>query len=633
MTSRKIEFNPRETAVCGFLLLAVALVFGQTVQHEFINFDDGEYIYANPNVSHGLTASGVAWAFTQSYQSNWIPLTWISLMIDWSLYDVHAGGYHLTNVLLHAATAILLFLMLHRVTDRFWPSAFVAALFAVHPLQVESVAWVTARKDVLSGLFFMLTLLAYVDYTRRRFSIARYALVIVLLALGLMAKSMLVTLPFVLLLLDYWPLGRLAIASRTWPRLVIEKIPLLIVAGGDCLITLLVQNNSLVPNERLGLYWRFGNAMISYVVYLGKFFYPVGLAVVYPRLEPNLPLWQVFGAVLILACITTAVFIGRRRCPYLLVGWLWYLGMLVPVIGFLQVGEVSVADRFTYLPQIGLSIGLAWGVADLCRSRSCLRGACGVGSLLALAVLMGCAFRQTSYWRDSETLWTHAIECTSGNVVAHTNLGVVLAEEGRGDEAMDHFQRAVKILPNSAVTLYNLGSRSMLLGRLDEAKNYYWKALQIDPSYTAAYGRLGLLMAGRGQFDEAIALFQKSLEINANNPETCYDLGKALMARGRRDEAGKIIRIAAELAPDYAVVHNELGLVMAGRGRLIEGIELFQRAVDADPAYVEARINLARLLSETGRPSDASAQYRAVLKTDPNNAEARDSLVRLGTPH
>ena len=364
-------------AVCGFLLLAVLLVFGQTVRHEFVNFDDDEYVYENPQVSRGLDAAGIVWAFTHSHAFNWHPLTWISLMLDCQFYGLNAGGYHLTNVLLHAATAVLLFLVLRRMTGRAVAQCLGGGLFAVHPLRVESVAWVTERKDVLSGLFFVLTLGAYVSYVRHRFSLVRYLAVMVFFALGLMAKPMLVTLPLVLLLLDYWPLGRMAARQGACFSLAQglngraffaalrvlswRRSRLLALVALSCVVTVWAQGKALVPIEHLPLWWRIGNALISYVAYLGQFFYPVGLAVFYPHSDRELPLWKVFGALLVLAGITAARSLWRRRCPYLLVGWLWYLGMLVPVIGLVQVGvagdgrplHVLAADRTLHCAGVG----------------------------------------------------------------------------------------------------------------------------------------------------------------------------------------------------------------------------------------------------------------------------------------
>ena len=359
-------------------------------------------------------------------------------MLDYQLYGLRPWGYHLTNVLLHSATVIALFLVLRRMTGHVWPSALVAALFAVHPLRAESVAWVTERKDVLSGLFFMLAIGAYVGYAGRPFSLVRYGAVLLLFALGLMAKPMVVTLPFVLLLLDYWPLGRMqmrprspitpgrATASHFSMRralgLVVEKTPMLAMAAASCAVTLWAQHGLVVPYEHFSLYWRIGNVLVSYAVYLRQFLWPTGLALWYPLLLSNLQGWKILASLGLLVAITAGALVVRRRCPYVLVGWLWYVGMLVPVIGVVQVTDQAMADRFTYLPQIGLGIALVWGLGDRRWNWLRYRWACGVGSALALAILMGWAWRQASFWRNSETLWRHTLACTSQNSFAHNNL-------------------------------------------------------------------------------------------------------------------------------------------------------------------------------------------------------------------
>ncbi len=388
--------TPVVRAIGVFLFLAVVLVFGQTLRHAFVNYDDDRFVYENPQVTSGLTLHGVLWAFSdQGFQ--WRPLTWVSHMIDWQLYGPGAGGHHATNVLLHAATTVLLFLFFWRMTGRIWPSALVAVLFAIHPLRVESVAWVTERKDTLSGLFFVLTLGVYLDYVRQPFSVERYLAVMVFFALGLLSKPMLVTLPLLLLLLDYWPLGRFAgspgrlltppstppvtpphcngggdfpgDANSSAPppgrfslpgRLLVEKLPLFALVAVSCLMTVLSHVKAVAPAERVPVSLRLGNAVVSYVTYLRQFFFPTDLAALYPTADLDLPLWKVGSAILVLAAVTAAAWVGRRKYPYFLLGWLWYVGMLVPVIGLMQFGVFTHADRFTYLPQIGVYVALAW---------------------------------------------------------------------------------------------------------------------------------------------------------------------------------------------------------------------------------------------------------------------------------
>jgi protein O-mannosyl-transferase len=496
-------------AVCCLLTLAVAVVFGQTVRYDFVNFDDNVYVYDNPHVVGGLTQQSVAWSFTTLYASNWHPLTWLSHELDCQLYGTqHPGLHHLTNVVLHAAVVISLFLVLWQMTGSLWSSVFVAAVFAVHPLRAESVAWVAERKDLLSGLFFMLTLAAYLRYVRHPFSWGRYLLVIATFALGLMAKPMLVTLPFVLFLLDYWPLGRLghkplAVSQTTWRRLIVEKLPLLLLAAASCVITSAAQRPSIAVSECLPVSSRIANALVSYVTYIGQFFYPTDLAAFYPHPEDALPAWKVVGALLVVGGVSVAVWIGRRRFPYLLVGWLWYLGMLIPVIGLVQVGDQARADRYTYLPGIGLCLALAWGAAQLLHARPERRRLCGVASALALLVLAAIAWLQTSSWRDSTTLWVNTLACTTRNATAQYNLGVTLAQRGDTAAAIRCFENTLAIRPRSADAENDLGVLLAMSGRLDEAMRHFRAAVRIRPDLADAHNNLRMAIQQQNRFHRA----------------------------------------------------------------------------------------------------------------------------------
>jgi protein O-mannosyl-transferase len=543
--------------ICIFLLLAVGLVFGRTLRHDFVNYDDPSYVYENRHVADGLSVQGIVWAFTQRHTYNWHPLTWLSHMLDCQVYGLAPWGHHLTNVLLHAATAITLFLVLLRMTGHLWPSALAAAVFAVHPLRVESVAWVSERKDVLSGLFFMLALWAYAGYARRPFSLAsahgvcrvqnngaahgvcrvhstlRYLLVAVFFALGLMAKPMPVTLPFVLLLLDYWPLGRMINVSRTlrvrnrhtecaediqpdrhtecaeYIKLILEKVPLLAIAAASCVVTLWAQADAIGANEYIALPWRLGNAAVSYVGYVVHFFCPVGLAVLYPHSGNNLPIWQVATAFLLLILVSGGVIALRKRCPYMLTGWFWYMVMLVPVIGLVQVGLQSMADRYTYLPQIGLCIGVAWGLADLCRIWPNWKPTCVVASVLMLVVLIACAWRQTSFWRNSETLWTHALQCTSKNYVAHGNLGFIMLRQDRVPEAIEQFNDALRLNPEFIAAYVNLASAYAKTNRPAEAIDCAEKGLK----FARAKGKT----AAARQIEDWLKAYRNSISPPAGN--------------------------------------------------------------------------------------------------------------------
>jgi tetratricopeptide (TPR) repeat protein len=502
-------------AISALLVILVFAVFGQTLGHGFVNYDDNKYVYDNPIVSKGLSLPGIAWAFTHVYASNWHPLTTMVHMLDCQLYALRPAGHHLTNVLLHAASCVLLFLLLLDMTGATWRCAFVAALFAIHPLRVESVAWISELKDVLSGLFFVLTLWAYLRYTRRPESMGRYASVLLCFALGLMSKPMLVTVPFVLLLLDCWPLDRFRNASRI-PALLKEKIPLFALSLLSCVATSFAQKGAIQPGEHFPLPIRLGNALAAYVVYLGKLLYPRHLAVLYPLVKEGPPAWQVAGASLLLAALTAGAYLLRRRQPCLLVGWLWYLGMLVPVIGILQVGSQAYADRYTYLPQIGLCIAVTWAVADWSlgwRYRHLLLGSIAA---IYLSVLSIAAWHQTTYWRDNITLWTHTLECTRDNYIAHNNLGNALTMRRRPAEAIAQFQEALQIQPAYTLARYNLGVALAGQGRTGEAIPQFQQVLQARPDYLLARCYLGVALAEEGRPREAIAQFRAALQFQTD---------------------------------------------------------------------------------------------------------------------
>lgn len=526
-------------AVCGLLLLAVVLVFGQTSRFQFV-FDDTMYVSENPTVQNGLTWSGLVWAFTSFEAWNWHPLTWLSHMLDFQCYGLWPGGHHLTSVLLHMVSVIVWFLVLRQMTGRLWPSALVAALFAIHPLHVESVAWISERKDVLSGLFFGLTLAAYLRYVRRPFSVPRYLLVVLAFALGLLSKPMLVTLPCVLLLLDYWPLRRwdpLSTAAGAgegssapaFPsRVLLEKVPLLLLAAASCLVTMSAQTTAMA---RVPWTARAANALVSYVAYLGQSLWPVDLAAYYPHRQGSEPVWAVAGALLLLAGVSIAVVVWRRRHPYLLVGWLWYLGMLVPVIGLIQVGDQARADRYMYLPLIGLSLALAWLTAEFVGTSLVRWRRCALAWLLALAILTGLAWQQTSYWQDSETLWSHCLASTTDNWMASYNLGLALSDRGQFDAAMIHYRKTLELKPGWTDAHNNLGAALLRLGRFQEAIAEYEKMLEIKPRYAEAHNNIGACLLQQGQTDAAIAQFQKALELKPGYADALQNLAIARAMR------------------------------------------------------------------------------------------------------
>jgi len=589
--------------ICILLAVITWLVFGHTLRHDFVNVDDVDYVLKNLEVARGLTIEGIVWAFSHVHAANWHPVTWISHMLDCQFYGLNSGGHHLTNVLLHTATAILLFLVLQQITAARWRSAFVAAIFAIHPLRVESVAWVAERKDVLSGLFFVLTIGAYVRYARRP-SAFGYTLVAILFALGLMCKPMLVTAPFVLLLLDYWPLERWGGGNddrTTFPiprRLVLEKLPLFAMAAASCLATLFAQKGAIQPFASISFPSRAFNAFISYAVYLRQLFWPSDLAALYPFPAGSMAVAGTLSLGL-LAGISIVIF-ALRRHRYLVTGWLWYLIMLVPVIGIVQVGIQAHADRYVYLPHIGLYLLLTWTVADLCAGWRYRRLFLSALSFVLLTALAFGARTQASFWQNSQTLWTHTIACTSDNAIAHTNLGQAFYEKGIMDEAMAHYRTALQIDPNQALGHSALGLALLETGRPDESVSHLLRALEINPNFADAHYNLGNTFMQIGQPKEALTHFNRALEINPSDIEALNNMAWMLATwpeAGIRDGT-KAVELA-ERANSFT--HGENPVVSA---------------------------TLAASYAEAGRPTDAvrTAQHAWQLATAQENAARADSI-------
>jgi tetratricopeptide (TPR) repeat protein len=574
-----------------FLALAVWLIYGQTLGHQFVNYDDEDYVTTNAQVSRGVTLGGIVWAFTHMHSANWHPLTWISHMVDCQLYGLNAGGHHFTNLFIHAVNAILLFFLLRQMTGALWRSAFVAALFAVHPLRVESVAWVSERKDVLSGLFFLLTLIAYVRYTRapdRR----RYLLVLVLAGCGLMSKPMLVSLPLVLLLLDHWPLQRLpslSLASaenrKILARLVLEKWPLFLFVIASSVLTIIAQRGSMQPIWRISFGARIANAAITYVQYIGQMFWPKDLAVMYPwyagRLQPS----RIALSASILAIICIAVFLLRRR-RYLMTGWLWFLIMLVPVIGILHVGNQSSADRYTYLPLIGLFVALTWGVAALAVNLPYRRILFSSLALVALAALIFSARIQAAYWRDGETLWSHAVVATTQNIIAEGNLGDALyRHKGKPAEAWIHYEKSLRINRHQPEVLSSVGVFYLESGQLEAAQSHFEEALAIEPNFADAHYNLGNLYLQLGEAQQALNHYQRTLEMNPDDIQALNNRAWILATWPNSSiRNGLKAVVLAEHADSLASGRNQvvaatLAAAYAETGRFPEAVRTAERAM------------------------------------------------------
>src|ERR1700736_5722872 len=559
-----------QLGVCAAIVVLIWIVFGQTLGHDFVNYDDNTYVSRNSLVTSGLSVHGLSQAFVDTRTDNWHPLTIISHMIDCQLFGLKAGGHHFTNVFLHTIAALLLFLWLRNITCRFWSSAFVTALFAIHPLRVESVAWVAERKDVLSAVFFFLTLGAYVRFTRAR-SFGRYLTMSILFASGLMSKPMLVTTPVVLLLLDYWPLKRI-VDGRSFRRRTLKKLPLFPLSAASSIVAFALQVQSPESVGQLPFSWRLQNALVTYVTYIWQMFWPANLAVFFPHPDDRLALWQVALAAAFLVATSWVAFAQRRNRPYLLVGWLWYLVMLLPVIGIVEVGLQGHADRYTYLPHVGLYVALTWLTADVARSlphRKEILITIGSAIVIALSVW---AWKQTTYWRNSETLWTRALAVTTDNDVALTDLGTLLMERGELDQALSYFETALALRSRSEHSHYNLslalihdsvGNVLGRKGRLDEAITHFRQAIEFRPDYPDAHYNLGTVLFRRRDLDGAIAEWRITLSLHPNDSGTNTSLANALVQKGLLREAANHYEIALQSEPEASLPLNNLAWLMS----------------------------------------------------------------------
>ncbi len=624
----------------GLIAITVAAywpVFG----NKFVNFDDDHYVYNNPRVQDGISLSNIAWAFTSTQSANWHPLTWISHMVDCQVFKLKPWGHHLTSLLLHLANTLLLFLLLHRMTGFVWRSAFVAALFAIHPLHVESVAWVAERKDVLSTFFFMLTLIAYVRYAECP-SIRRYLLVAGTFILGLMAKPMLVSLPIVLLLLDFWPLRRFAkdgksgkkqTARSQTVKVLTEKIPLFALSLGSCIVTMVAQRaggafNSL---EGLPLGERLATAVSGYTAYILKMLWPVKLGVIYPHPFGSLPAWQVVGSAVLLALISALVYRTRQSRPYLAFGWLWFVITLIPVIGLVQVGSQFIADRYTYIPLVGLFVSLTWGLSELPESRTQLRSP-ALALVSVVIILLGAGtFRQVGYWKNGCTLFSHTLKVAKPSATAHTNLGIALAARGRFDEAIGHYKQALELNPGHANALFNMGNAYVRKKMYDEAVEHYLQAVEIyeevaQGGSVEAHTNLGNAYFEMRMYEQAAAEFEKALAIKPDYLPAMTNLGNMLKETGRFEEAEEVYRAALRIRPKDPESHSSLGVALAGQGMLDEAMEEFQRALELNPRHANAHVNLANVYAARKELDKAEKEYRLAISIKHNIAEAHHNL-------
>ncbi|MFZ2633431.1 MAG: tetratricopeptide repeat protein [Desulfosalsimonadaceae bacterium] len=605
----------QHVVVCLLLIAATLIVYRNVRTYEFISFDDNLYVLKNPHVQQGLTLDSLLWAFNLSKdaenQSYWHPLTWISHMMDCRLFGLNAGKHHLVNLIIHIINVLLLFMVFHQMTGAIWKSAFVAALFAVHPLNVDSVAWIAERKNLLSTMFWLLTMMAWVRYARRP-SLYRYLVVFAGMTAGLLAKPMLVTLPCVLLLMDFWPLNRLKVFSDKSPalgifrqaspvRLIVEKIPLLVLSVLSMLLSVIAlhNQNQIVSAHFIPISLRIENAIISYVRYIVKIIWPQDMAIYYP-FPDSIPLWQVSSSLILLTAAFAIVLFLHKKAPYLAVGWLWFIGTLTPVTGIIQGGLwPAIADRWTYVPAIGIFIIISWGGAALLSKVSKKPVLRAITPFIILTILIISSRNQVSYWENSITLFSHALDVTEHNDIAHYNLGVALGEKGNMDQAIFHYYEGLKINPNMTEGHNNLGNALIKKGMLDQAISHFNQALQLNPKLAQAHTNLGNALARKGKLDEALYHYESiisesqpdsvtvknrdallSLLKPANRIDILFKAAMRFAGEKKYDRAVTLLRKGLEINPDQPNIYYNISCLYALQNRNEPAINWLQQAVD-----------------------------------------------------
>ena len=622
----------------SLIVFVTILIFWSVSGHDFVYLDDNLYVFENSHVQNGITLDSIAWAFKAIHAGNWHPVTWLSHMLDVSLFGPDPGMHHMTNVFFHLLNVILLYLILKSGTGDGRKSAIVAGLFALHPFHVESVAWISERKDVLSTFFGMLTIWVYLKWVKVP-SVSRYIQLVLCFSLGLMSKPMLVTFPLVLLLLDYWPLERLQVHGadldfgqniKILKRMVWEKIPLFCLAGGSCLVTLVAQKQggAVATLASLPFLSRVVNAAVSYFLYIYKTILPFNLAVFYPH--PGVwPWWLIAVSFMALIIISFFAIKTFNRAPYFAVGWLWYMGTLVPVIGLVQVGVQSMADRYTYIPLIGIFIAAVWGISGLFSrllQKKHLVPALVSCVFIIFAIL---TWKQVAFWKNSIVLFEHTLEVTEGNWLSHNNLGIALKREGRVPEAMEHFKEAVRINPDYAEAHNNLGIALIGTGKLEEAISHYKEAIQIDPNYTEAHYNLAIAFEKAGRTDLAIKEYRQAIELNRNFAKASNNLGLLYLKQGSIEEAITQYNEALRVEPGYAMAHNNLGIAYAQIKRTDEAVKHFQEAIRIKPDFLSAHAHLGRIYYDKGDLAKAEHHFRTAIQINPNFSYARKQLEAI----
>ena len=628
--------------VCLVLALITIVAYWQVYRFDFVNYDDDRYVFQNSYVNTGLKSENIVWAFKTMHTSNWHPVTWISLMVDAQVFGLNAGGYHVVNLIFHVLNTILIYLVLNAMTGAFWRSAAVAALFALHPLHVESVAWVAERKDVLSTFFMMLTLWSYVRYVKTP-GYKTYLPIVLFFILGLLSKPMLVTLPFVLLLMDYWPLRRFSLdlkaqnvnggkeetnaLTKNIGRLIYEKLPLFGLTVASIIVTIAAQKYEIITMQYLPIPLRISNALVSYYGYLAKTIWPIPLAVLYPHPEA-VPTWQMLGASVLLFTITALAVRTARRHPYFLVGWLWYLGTLVPVIGLVQVGVQSMADRYTYAPLIGIFITVVWLLAEYTDRLEYKKYILSAISIIMTGFLITVTSTQLDHWKSSNALFSHALSVTKNNYVMHNNMGALLASQGNMQESMSHYNEALKIRPDDLEVNYNLGNLFLRQGKYTDAIPYYQQAIRSKPAFAPAHNNLGIAFGQSGDQENALAQFREGVGLDPGFQEAQNNLKKALAKQEKPKEIVIPKTSATTATSDVNTVEGEVaaGVSFVKKGDLVGSMNHFRNALKLDPNHYEANVHMGLSLAYTQKFEEAIRHFRKAIQINPRMPEVYNSL-------
>jgi tetratricopeptide (TPR) repeat protein len=609
----KIDISlPKQKLIIYIILALVTFaVFGQVCFFDFVSFDDSVYVTGNPHIKAGITLEAIRWAFSTTYAEFWHPLTWLSLMLDHQLFGLNAGGYHLTNLVFHILSTLLLFWLFNRMTGALWRSTFVAAFFALHPLHVESVAWIAERKDVLSAFFWMLTLCLYVYYTENQ-NVKRYLLVVFSFVCGLMSKSMVVTLPVIMILLDYWPLKRFEVKKENlflWQ--LKEKMPFFVLSAIFSVITFYAQYKPAGRDLQFSLTLRLANALVSFTAYLEKTFLPVNLAAFYP-FPDKIPALKIIAAGLLMLIISFAVIKTAKRLPYLFAGWAWYAITILPVIGIMPIGDFAMADRYHYIPSIGIAVMLAWGVPALIKNDALAKKflfAAGISFLLFLAVL---SFRQSGYWKNDITLFNRILQVTKNNYVAHINLGSALVNEGKIEEGIIHYNEAVRIMPDLALSYDKRAAAYAKLGRHQEAFEDLNRMISMKPDYTGAYLSRGTIYQQLGRHQNAVDDFSEFIRLKPDDYSGYFNRGNAYINLGQFQKALDDFHKAVALNTKDAAVYNNRAFIYLNTGRYQQAFEDYSKAISLKPDYADAYNNRAFvLLSQGSIPSGCADAKKA----------------------